>query len=977
MSSAARAAAGAGDSMATEFGGVSSASPSSSASNPGAAALGAAGAGNQMATESDGSSYWAPGTWLEGGRIIRGPGGSTPDGKIVEYVIREPDGSTSTQLYSTTTRKWLPITDTLGSVIQSLAAAGAGNSMATEFDGVFFPATGQGSIGSSSSSSSSSSASNAAAAAAAAGATAAGVARPSSWLTIDAAPPPQPTTLEDIGVEDSDINIVLHRQFTGEEAFAGEGYSETLKPILIAGKMGFVGKRWTSIPFEHRKHFFELATNPDATPQDPYWKTPAGEKEAAYYKSDEGKAALSNMKDPTKILKELTDLVTEVASPAVAQCLAKKGGIREFFEKTGAKEQCEVVLKEQALNTYTPPCWICGYNVDIRIRLGKAETAQWYYPECEHVFPIAQAICFTGLYEGPLARRMRDTENVDESPSGTSSSSSSASSSSSTSSSSSAAAAAPPFTISKKEYIDALKPEYSWAHRICNQVKNDSHFIEYTTDTAGNGQFIISEKRIDEFLTRLLKNDNTWGQGMKLYETVKGKDPTIKEVADWKNQRVVAIANVCRPILTLAAKSGLTPSEQSQVAAMSILSTISTSAECAGAQLMDPPVRMPPGSPAVLNSVLLTYESARMLTQGVIFYVLQGPRFEELFGKIGKLFVTNRRYFSGIEPVYRDKISAWLFTIVNPGDVKRNRRLADVAHRIANTFLKEDNIELIRNQVLQHVQSFPDKTQHWSQFQASFVQVLIAFVFMGIGENIRDLIWYASRPVSITTNADINEFNKRLFAFLSHPSVIATATQWGNEYKLELNKLFNQIKTTNNIDYVGQIRDNTTMPSEVPDWFVPRDSSPKSTTIPRNDATAVAIMSAPLSVSISVSNMNRVKRFYKALYEQASALAGLLDRRNLDIQTIGVDLGTMNQFIAQNDQLNADKTGKKILKALNILSRSVPRRRGGRLRTYRKPKRATSSLRTRRARHSGLSKRLKKRSSRKSRTGKLMKRTRY
>ncbi len=759
--------------------------------------------------------------------------------------------------------------------------------------------------------------------------------------------------------EDKDLNIVLHQQFTEEEVFVGDKYAESLKPVLIAGKMGFVGQRWTSIPFDYRTPYKSFIKSIDLS--DPYWDTETGKKEREYYGDPAGgKILLENMKDPNKILLELTDLVTEVASPAVAQCLAKQGGIRGFFERGGAKEQCEVVLKEEDKLTTKPPCWICGYEVDITLKLGQAQLPEWYHPECEHVFPIAQAICFTGLYEGPLARRMRDTENLNE-----------------TSSSSSSAAGAParandPFGITKNDYINALKVEYSWAHRICNQVKSDSHFIEYTTDQYGIGRFIISPNRIDEFLTKLLKNDNSWGSGTgDLYAAIKGKDPTIKEVTEWKTKRIAEIGKVCQTIIDLAAKSGLTPSEQSQVAAMSILSTISTSAECAGAVLAEPPVQPSPLRAVEPTTIFISFNSAKGLVIDTVRYFLQSVRLDMLIGNLGNLFESNRRAFpTELSGLHRDKIRAWLGSIAVPNDVGKNRRLVAMGNAIMGLIFSDGNIETLRYQVLQYSAELPnvkrDPRTHWSMFQVLFGQVVLAVLYTRFADNINQILLTVPHPDSMTSQ----DFQNILNAFLNAPSqpslVMSVARQWSEEYVLPLKTLLTTLaESSPSEDQLRKLTNLTPTPTELT-WFLPRNQEPT----PSQVENAKSELLAPLPI-VRQDTFPKIKRqltdlrnYIENMIKQYPNNFDLINALN-EIQNIAwVALYKGNFKLA-------DETRERVAKKLNVYTGT-----GGR-RTYRKPKRATSSLRTRRGRHSGLSKRLKKRSSRKSRTGKLMKKTRY
>ena len=176
-------------------------------------------------------------------------------------------------------------------------------------------------------------------------------------------------------------------------------------------------------------------------------------------------AAAEQYKQAELMLEDINTLIHSCMGKTVVDCLQGSGTLRDAFEKANPQQQCN--------NTIGPvtwgvtPCWICGSPIPdmgneeervhgIRGRPVSDKRKHPLSPECEHVFPIAQALCFTGLYEHELFTEMQKT------------------------------------TAGKEQaYTEGLKKEYRWAHRICNQVKNDTHFIKieggaftYNDDTA-------------------------------------------------------------------------------------------------------------------------------------------------------------------------------------------------------------------------------------------------------------------------------------------------------------------------------------------------------------------------------------------------------------------------------------------------------------------------------------------------------------
>jgi hypothetical protein len=171
------------------------------------------------------------------------------------------------------------------------------------------------------------------------------------------------------------------------------------------------------------------------------------------------------------LLDNLSKLVQNATDESTLNCIRKNHTtIREAIETTGAIKQCLSVIGGHTDKS----CWICGIPIDITIDL--------YKPECEHIFPIAQAIAFTGLFSSSLYKSLQDTQ--------------------------------------QNPYIDGLKAEYAWAHKICNRKKNDTHFIKLANDPRTNlAAYVIDDILITKFLNELTTTDYFGGQGNPLFRT--------------------------------------------------------------------------------------------------------------------------------------------------------------------------------------------------------------------------------------------------------------------------------------------------------------------------------------------------------------------------------------------------------------------------------------------------------------------------
>jgi len=197
-------------------------------------------------------------------------------------------------------------------------------------------------------------------------------------------------------------------------------------------------------------------------------------KNHPYWNTNEGKELLQHLKDrltnEAKTLRyfeleELTMMFDDIVGQKIRKCFTereKEGdgkfniSLRACIEESTPTTQCNRTIGEVNVNEKST-CWICSYGIPENTKPGDA-----LHPECEHVFPIAQALCFTGLYSAKVKRNlpMNDANN----------------------------------------YVSGLMQEYGWSHRICNQIKNDTHFIKINSN---NDMYILDQTKIDEYANNL------------------------------------------------------------------------------------------------------------------------------------------------------------------------------------------------------------------------------------------------------------------------------------------------------------------------------------------------------------------------------------------------------------------------------------------------------------------------------------------
>ena len=205
-------------------------------------------------------------------------------------------------------------------------------------------------------------------------------------------------------------------------------------------------------------------------------------------------AQLGNAED---LLAPLKDMLVALLGHETVMCLQRNhGSLRAVFERSSPTTQCKNVIPSQ-----TQQCWICGGQID--------PTIDALAFECEHVFPIAQALAFTGLYEHSLFEALSDRE--------------------------------------ANAYKAGLELEYKPSHRYCNQIKNDTHFI--SIDKTG---LHIDQQLIQTFLTALstAKTFGGWLSLQMTQEQILGRQQAIMEVCN----PIIEIVNNVNPDPSVHAK---------------------------------------------------------------------------------------------------------------------------------------------------------------------------------------------------------------------------------------------------------------------------------------------------------------------------------------------------------------------------------------------------------------------------------------
>ena len=192
----------------------------------------------------------------------------------------------------------------------------------------------------------------------------------------------------------------------------------------------------------------------------------------------------------------------------------RKGTLRDFFEPSTPVTQCNNTVGSQNEKSM---CWIC----DTPIRGGESYGFK-FAPECEHVFPVMQALCFTGLYSAGIYEGLKDEADKNGRNRG-----------------------------------DVYREELQ-------RVKSNTHFIVLGNDL----KFGIEPRFIKQMLFAILETKN-YGGGEKLWKWIQAQDKNKgKSKSQWVDGQTKSINAICSEITEQANKLGYTPT---QFLAMSVM----------------------------------------------------------------------------------------------------------------------------------------------------------------------------------------------------------------------------------------------------------------------------------------------------------------------------------------------------------------------------------------------------------------------
>jgi len=378
--------------------------------------------------------------------------------------------------------------------------------------------------------------------------------------------------------------------------------------------------------------------------------------------------------------KSVTDEEIGVGKQKTPKKTQRKGALRDFFEPSTPVTQCN--------NTILPVndtsiCWICETQIYGGERYGFE-----FNPECEHVFPVMQALCFTGLYSAGIYESLKDQEDDQGRNRG-------------------------------DLYKEELTREYRWSHRICNQVKSNAHFIIIGPD----GKFGIEVRFIKELLYRIL-GTTSYGGGNKLWSWISIKNPGDTKKT-WVDKQSEKVRLVCQQIIDKANSLGLTKDQFLAFSVMKIREYVA----------MDPQITKPSHLPAdILNTMPTSTGSASLyqittesLTPVLKFYAKDIHRV--VTGIISTVINQAGRKGTGLTAVQRAEISAEL-----AGPASENAFVARV--------LSEENVKTYKEvrealySLTYRVYGMRDQRAIWSDIQTMLPVVLYSQIMADAFKNV-------------------------------------------------------------------------------------------------------------------------------------------------------------------------------------------------------------------------------------------------
>ena len=413
--------------------------------------------------------------------------------------------------------------------------------------------------------------------------------------------------------------------------------------------------------------------------------------------------------EPFHLLQSLTELLKQILGEETVGCLQKNHAtLRDFFERSTPSTQCGNIIGAPDI------CWICGGGIDTG-ELG---------PECEHVFPIAQALVFTGLYEHNLFEQIADEEDKNLTDA----------------------------------YVSGLRKEYRWAHRICNQVKNDSHFITYN-----ESEFDIDNGKIGEFINSIITTKN-WGGGANLCQYLgKGNRRAGEEIL---RGRIDDIRKVCTPIIELVTKLELTPVQHACSTAMYVKQYVASEPIC-GIEEVIPRTR-----PTILGRsglpILISDASNNAIKYSINYSC------NRLFGKYSEVLDEQRRALR-LNVSQKSMVEGIILSIEQMFKVKMESYLQPIIKQLRTKLMT----------YLQRMALTPEKV--WSLHQVLLSQILYIIVIQTVSnsfnESVNQQLLMANMPPEISTN---------MTRLVSDPKI----KEAQNELLLNIQKIYNVLFNT-------------------------------------------------------------------------------------------------------------------------------------------------------------------------------------
>ena len=419
--------------------------------------------------------------------------------------------------------------------------------------------------------------------------------------------------------------------------------------------------------------------------------------------------------EPGVLLKPLTSLLTEILGDKMIECLQTQfGTLRNAVEKSTPTTQCANVIDGDPTI-----CWICG---------GIITEEEFLSFECEHIFPIAQALCFTGLYENNIYKHLLELDTLDGGN-------------------------------RAATYKQGLRREYGPAHVICNQAKNDSHFIVYR-----NGKYEVDTSRIIDFLNKL-KDTKSWGTGRALCSRLQatGLCKDFKTPQEYLLARSDAIAHVCQTILDNVQSLGFSAEQHAPLTAMHLKAFFANDPTC--------------GS---MHDVLPEYTKFATPSSSSTLSVVNPPGYilasQEYMTK-------NVDYFSNI---LVGELVKHLDSVSMPALTRAKIKLALAEkERVFKEKMKSlqitDDMKALALKCMVYLQGQTpplDNKQLWSKFQIAFRQ-LILMEILDRSYTIFKATLYEATPLEFDFNATIDElYNRDMLQFAGGLSSTPEPTEY-------------------------------------------------------------------------------------------------------------------------------------------------------------------------------------------------------